>query len=697
MMADEYDSDPWDGISDQQESPDDSSNGSDNGFFDLEASEASSDGPGEEHLRLHARATAADPFRKFMLLPPEVREMVWKAFCPDLSTAPRVFQLILMSRGDIFLGPTVESQVYPIRTLLSVCKETRALALKYSPHRLELPHGGGIVPCHMERDIILSTSNHTGFLDNPVQLLLDLVHGFQNLAFDLGLSDMLAALSRRVWEMSSLRSIFVFTESHSQPSNALIWCASGRSQEFHLHTEEIEEGLGEDIDMVFCWPDPAKCHPSDDKQFNSQRIGFLGLDGNGAAFLGPDGAPCRSWAWGAGISRLRHALGIASDEDVLSNFSQSDDDNEEQECTSGNQHIRVWPMAVFEFDSEIQRLDKLKSWDRSWDEWESSDSGSPQYSTIEDQYESDGIDDDPIDDFLATDDEDDLPAHLLDGSSQASDQTLGNTFRADELPAAQFSSDSESEDQGDDGSNVSGIDDGEISCKRSSRPAGRRLAVSDSESENDDESATETGTSPPANRRGRVILLDSDDEDEEDGPRPASSAHRRARRIATASENSSSEKEDDERPRPRRARPIPVDSDDDDNGQDEADADKAAASSPKSRPAHRRARARALAATLIDSEEEDGSSSNESSGSESEEEAPAQKRMSLAKRLQLEHRRARAALPTAEDSDGADTDGYGKVSDDEDDDGASDDAGEMVMGLAEEGDEDEREDDEEGW
>lgn len=673
------------------------------GFFDLEASEASSDFGSEGSLGFDD-TTVLSSFPRFLELPIEIREMIWKSFCPDLDTCPRIFELDcfpeLSGTLSLTFGAFVERQTLPTRIVLAVHRESRALGLRFSPHRLELPGDCGIMPYNMSRDIITFAGAIRRGSPGPVEalsLLAQVARDAQHVAFSANaiLIYDTTDLVSRISVFPSLKNVFVFAEADALPTKALTWCVSEQTHEYRIETEEEQPGIGEDLQMTYCWPDPEAYDESGGREKFERRMGEVRLDEDGymPEIGDPDGPEMVS-LWVRALVDTRRALnlgpfskGHSLESSPGASSSGSEDANDGNDRETECQKLRVWPMTRFMFDTGIQRLNDMRAWQQPWAEWESDCDSLDSYN----EYESDGIDDDSIDEFIATDDEDDLPTQILDGSSQASDLPLDHN----DLAPALFSSDSEAEDADDHDSDASQSDDDQDLRSRAAR-SHRRVIESDS----DDQSATEAGSSRASAHRTHIVLSDSDEngDDEKDAaPKPARGTQRRTRPVAVDSEDEDEDEGAQETPRYAnrpRARAIPVDSDDDTDGGDHP---------PPSRPANRRVGA----ALPISSEDEDGPSYDEqesgNSSDDEEEGVPPPKRLSLAKRLRMEYQQSRKVRHTDEDSD-EETDNSedsGAPSDDdeeeEDEDEDASDGDGMVMGMAEEGEDEDEEQDRRAW
>lgn len=715
--SDQHDESVWgyeerelveDGLHHYESEAEDSEDDSPNGFLDLEASEAESGSTPEANSEAHDAHDLTFPasFPKFMQLPMELREMIWKQFCPDLDTKPRVFELMSFDPGQVQLAAHVEQQTVPIRTVLAVHRESRLLGLRFSPHRVELPHNQGVVPYHKDRDVLylnaLESFRGTSTLEDgrSISLVTQAAPGLQNIA--LSYHDMPTMDARH---LTGFRNIFVVTEADQIPTKGLTWCVSETTQLHHVEVEEVEPGLGEDLRMLFCWPDVEKWGKLGEEEISNVILDFLQWDDDEEHILDSESAPLpfssvyyRIPSWVFAMSGLRYDLYyLLLDEKDRSRWTGILNGEGRDGLVEDTplpplppQANRVWPMTRFMFEGGIQRFNTMKAWRQPWGEW-----GSEADSLDDsDEYESDGIDDDSLDDSTATDDEDDLPAHLLDqdivsaGFMSGSEELSG-------LDQAQFSSDSEVEDEDAGGSEPGGVEN-----THTRRVRIRRRALS---SDSDNESTTEAGEpSLTTNAAARSVVDDSTDDDDDDGrddaPRSANSATRRSR---AAQINSDSEDEDvvvsTRAAASRRTRPVPIP----DDSEDDSDGDTAP---QPSRATNRRARA----AVQRESEDEDdaasdtpqngaeaqdGSSSSGGEEESSDEAPPPPKRVSLAKRLRMEYQQSRADRRSADGSD-EDPDGSSGASGHGDEDSSDGDG--LVMGMAEEGEEDD-EDGEEGW
>ncbi|KUI56364.1 hypothetical protein VP1G_03712 [Cytospora mali] len=607
----------------QESSSDEEPNG---GLFDIEASEDDSEAAHEDQDGLdYDGGDYSEPFPQFMQLPPELREMVWKDFCPDLTERARVFAMYLLDSpfANLVPGPELESQTAPMRAILAIHRETRAIGLKSSPHTFRFPTGE-VIRYHEETDVINFIVPRHCDEYTVLDAIQYLGGSAQNMAFSferlqLNIGDICYILPH-------LKRIFLLFEDsdwyrRGEDIEQYAWAISENVHHYYIETqEEGEAGLQNTVKRLFCWPDIDNHRDFAEMTVEKQ-------DEN-PTLLGVTIQSCREL--------------VADPRGMSEELSLEDATAEEQEETIARiKNIEVWPMIQFNDDSGVQLFNDMKEWKQPWDAWDFYPSDS---SDGEDAYDSYGIDDEFISDHLSTDDEDDLPGLLLVDNSSEPD-TLGHIFDVSDSeinghPAAQFSSDDEEEAENQ----------------------GSHADASGAADEDDEEEVEEDPRNRTSRPKRRVVESDSEDESATDTKEPRRPANRRARPALADSEDDSDEEEEDPSPRPaqrrdRRARALPSDSEDeDDEDGDEDDV-------PQPSRGTKNRRARALPANSDDDEDEDTSD-----GEEDDDEPAPPKRMSLAQRLMMEAKGARSGHRGGDDSD-ADGIEFGAASDDDDDDG----------------------------
>lgn len=662
------------------------------GFLDDEASEAESDLESEQSDRQNT-AIFPDTMDHFMRLPIELREMIWKQFCPDLSNNPRVFEITFDDNLPTFAAQ-IEYQTEQLRRVLAVHQESRRLAQNFAPHLIKLPKNRGVAPCHMERDIVLADwkfDHRYSPGDHELDMLASIAPGLQNLAVPAGVTffDGGPDLDR----LYSLRNVFVTQDAEMIPTIGLTWCLSDTTRSYHVvHPEDVGNGLIEELDMFFFWPDPENHDEFGERSFNSRSFGSLQFDEEGQAVNdegeiigGNSSRPYSTSNWGYEIQRLRewldplhemnnrtlarlsHSGSSSESEDRGEQDSEpAHEDHEDRQETREQtvlpqpQRISVWPLARFEFAEGVRRLEAMDAWQQPWEEWES-EGGSDDF---EEGWDDEDEDLDSLDGFIAPDEPFDSEVDDDDEEESLIDEEVGAGAPDDHSAQDQnvhVESAEEEESATEPGDSSRGGHDNEtvIDLVDSSE----REEGEEEEEEGEDAIIIRSRGIANAGRRvrGRHIPLDSEDEDED---------------------GNDEEEDDDDLPQATRnggrrvAIPSSSESEDNDN---EEDIDNPQTGGPTT-----------TTSRVQDDESEEPSSEEEEDDSEEEEEEeeettpPPATRMSLAKRLRLEAAQARAEALAADDSDDEE-DQDGDASDDEAD--ASEDGEEMGMGLVDEDDE----------
>lgn len=685
-MSDEPDSEEhyYSGSEEDDESQESDSDDANHGLLDLEASEGSSDAESDDDEFSDDGSYAEYSFPKFMQLPPEIREMIWGAFCPDLGPEPRVFELhlhtIISPPGAVHLptivhgivaGPQLESQTEPMRAVRAVHRESRALALKSAPNEISLSNGE-ILHYHEERDVLFFAWKEEIMLRGIALRIQELGIEAQNLAFPSNVTHEYGEdLADLMYLLPQTRRLFILDEEdelqdHEISIRDYAWTVADKVHKYSLDAEEEGEiGLLVPVNRIFCWPDLDNY-----RDFAEEHV----MDPN-------ETVP----AWRT-VNEYRHRLKNPLEDSRELNQDYLSDE-EKTEAIDRLQSIEVWPMVRFNFGEGLDRFYYIETRARDFPD-QMSESESSQ-DDILDEYESEGIDDDPIDDSTSVDDYDEMLAQNLAQQffqPHGSSNQFDNSSEIDELPPANFSSDEEPQEP-DHVTLISDSEDGSASQARVARPV-RRVADSDS-----DGSATEAQSPRPSKRRSRAAISESEDNEEgSSDAEPVRGANRRARAIPIDSEDED-EQDGDDAPQPsradrRRGRAVPIDSDDDDDEE-----------GPQN-PSEGKKSRRRVVQEESDEEGEDGESDSQgggaktkdsgssddeeqSSSDDEDDDPPPPKRMSLAKRLRMESKQERSQHVDRDDSeaDGMNGDGYGYSDDQEDELDKSD--SDMMAGAPE--------------
>jgi hypothetical protein len=533
--SDNIDSSSLNSETDVEES-DEPSPGGDNGFFDLEASESddsNDEGEDEEEEDDDDDESSGSKkyglcvrysFTPFRRLPMELRLRIWEFFCPDLAARSHVFTLNVMSRniplapgpievrGDTFL----ELHTKAIRTVLATHRESRSLALRVFPDTLKIHHGSAMIRFNKDNDIVrivmpptripLLAHDHPwpldGFRDTIQHLAIPYVFVSQVGGYMPHLKSI--GLLRLLLTFPNLKTIYAWSSDQDVKRKALKWTVSDLTcRYFH----EVPPPNLEGVSYLFCWPNPKE-HMDDAARKTRDKIAVDKLRDVSA------------------VMRATNGLRQLIPEEHLDPFVDLLAEDELARLDT----IGFWQLISFEFREGVERYDRLREQNVS-NEWSDSSSES-EYSTEVDEYESEGIDDGPIN---------------YDSDDAASDgEEVGFDLTAIEgAPEPEFSS-LESESSSSDDAVASDPTVPEHPMRIAQR-SNRRVISSDSEGDSDEEVVK----NPTRSRRSRIILSDDDDEDEEDdedkddaGPHTVPT--KRTPKARSSQDNSSLDEESDE-------------------------------------------------------------------------------------------------------------------------------------------------------
>lgn len=474
----------------------------DNGFFDMEAVEsgADSDEPSDasssddsQHVRSplplesdHIRAPSSFP--QFMQLPPELRHHIWSLFCPDLVAKSRVFEVEVnpKPRNNLGIGAFLQQQTAPTRAVLATHRESRALALRTFPDTLPIHDGDGVVRFNKNTDLVLFDEPPRSILENIYYLGLGPDWGFDE---DLPAKDPSSVDPRiqiLLQTFPNLKAVYYHIEGRNPAT--MPWLKADKLNFYHFQAYEEEPGLGEDLDFIFCWPDPA-----------SNAVPLEVHD----------------------IPTPDHA-------------NEDYHDAASNDRSVGPRRLRVFELLQFDIQDAVEEFNRLMEWRHSGGEldWEAATSSESDSETNE--YESEGIDDEEVNvDSQGSSEDDDLavlpssedeseeagsvPDHISISSS-GSDMGEGEgglprlashivypvaTFSSPETGSA---SSSTLENGGPESSSS------EESPVRIVNRAKRRIVSSDLEDDSDGGPASK---SERPLKRARVVLSDSEEEDED--------------------------------------------------------------------------------------------------------------------------------------------------------------------------------------
>ncbi|KAM0465884.1 hypothetical protein ACHAPV_000831 [Trichoderma viride] len=488
-------------------------------------------------------------FHKFAELPPELRIKIWGLGLAGL-TQPQLLEFSLKSivrkdpsdlvpdeRGmpsprryrdwTINGSPNLARATELNRSVMAANREARDVALKLLPHTLKIrtPAGDGMVHFDRNRDIV-QLSGYTyevmhpfpieeryqdfiyhfdGFAENVVQLV---VH--YNAFFDED-EDTSDYFTLALQQFQNLKRLFLLSAPDKFIGKDILWCGSDY---IYVHTSMITDGRNEPLWTKWCWPNADEYDDFTRKQV---------------------------------CEPVTHLL-PASAQPLLR--------------TRG---IELFPMVIFEDKYGLDFLKKLKrKWERTYAEGivpSESDLSSDEEEEEElepDEYESDGIDDSPIEENGGNDDSGD---DIYDEEYDSENDDYSGAGEAEIVPV--FSSPEPEPEVGGGATNSrkrrivldSDDEDGDTSER-----SGRKHARTGSFTEPGGvKNAFSVPISAGRNRK-RAAVIDSDD-DEEDGGSVSSSK---------PDEHESNKKEGkDGRGKKRRQADRRVETDDEDDDEEE--------------------------------------------------------------------------------------------------------------------------------
>ncbi|KAI9150345.1 hypothetical protein HJFPF1_10109 [Paramyrothecium foliicola] len=459
-------------------------------------------------------------FHGFSRLPPELRRQIWECFCPELVFKSRLLDITVGPPSERHAhaqswppdvrpwtardGHTLDSMTLTTRRVLAVNRESRSIAMQVYPDYLclDLASGDAIVRFNKQTDVILLTGygmdyHDTGkyhfpdFADRITQLAISATLGYNSTAGDS--ADHKLEFLR---QFPNLKRTFFLMENlqHGTPKN-LKWCVPDYIHELYVETFEESPGLGEDMQMVFCWPNVDE-------------------------------------------HRVFHELYRKTHDSLPQDLDQ------EELISMG---IDPYPMAIFQFESGMAQYRELQEMllsappDVILERNESSEEESSE-SEEEDEYESDGIDDGSIHENSESSEDEIIPDHISAGSGSPSNTGSPGQFSSPEPESAHRLETNESTSNG---------------VSLHSRNLKRRI-VSDSEDEEEqeepkakrarvargaivdssDDEVSVQAIQPQKRNRKRAVLSDS--ESSEGG------ADTGAKNLERPTGSSESEEEDDE-------------------------------------------------------------------------------------------------------------------------------------------------------
>ncbi|KAH7308392.1 hypothetical protein B0I35DRAFT_482968 [Stachybotrys elegans] len=251
-----------------------------NDSLDTEAAES------DDVSLLHSRDEEdadATTFHPLSRLPPELRRHIWKLFCPEITLKSRLLDITIGPPSEKHArecswppgmrpwtardGHILKTMTLNTRRVLSVNQESRTIALKSFPDclSLDLASGDAIVRFNKETDVILLTGygmdhhdtrnyHFPDFAAQIKQLAISATLGYNSTAGNS--ADLQGAFFR---QFPNLERVFFLLENvqHGTTRN-LRWCVPEYVHELFVDTFKEAPCHGEDMQMVFCWPNVNK-------------------------------------------------------------------------------------------------------------------------------------------------------------------------------------------------------------------------------------------------------------------------------------------------------------------------------------------------------------------------------------------------------------------------------------------------------
>lgn len=263
MSSDEHTSDE-ESRSDDSDASSDSGSENDNHIHNLiddEAEESDSHSDASSTLDY----TPHDAFPKFMHLPPELRRRIWELFCPDLVAKARVLPFMLSPSSAIMQRPDDHSvqdhfaladQTEELRAMLATHRESRSIAVMVFPDelRMDAVAGDAVVRFNKQRDVVCmhhlkpyNTYHLPGFGRQ--------VHNVAVVPWQIGTGSVESTIAKAKTMFPNMKRCYTLVQEARCNDRQIQWCASDYVHKYVVQTYQKEIGLGEDMEVMYCWPD----------------------------------------------------------------------------------------------------------------------------------------------------------------------------------------------------------------------------------------------------------------------------------------------------------------------------------------------------------------------------------------------------------------------------------------------------------
>ncbi|GAP90841.1 hypothetical protein SAMD00023353_5500180 [Rosellinia necatrix] len=502
-------------------------------FFDLEAED--SDGHGEDDASDEDEESDEDDedddgddgehysFPQFSRLPPELRAMIWEAVDPYFDCNARVLEFEAQ-RGGIEITPcmTMEQQIAPARTLLSVNKESRHIALVKYPDAIRVRDGE--VRFNSSNDIIL-IRRLCQDVDGPT--LAYWCHKIKYLAIYIVGGELMdpvdfpVILGGDLGDHVNLETVYYCMDSCNFSHSALGWSvANGHSKQFFKEFDEASLLGSEVYSWLYGWSTGAIPANQVGEIIEHYVPGFC----DRARISSIPIQPMVEYADGEGIALYQKAKryyernhdreGTPIESEEGESFSESERDDYSLDSFVVDGSSEGGGGTTDDEDEGVNVHDPHNLSDPEYPSDEGTDEEAPQFNHDPDNFNGFSPLQDPSDDEIA-------------GSSPiaaAATQGIGS-LGADESDASSVESQPQttkqpyrhkrrivSSENGDDSE-----EGGVSTVEPRSRVKRTRLAISDSEDEGVSGNSAGSGVevAPRLKKRARVILSESEDGEDE--------------------------------------------------------------------------------------------------------------------------------------------------------------------------------------
>ncbi|KAK9446259.1 hypothetical protein VB005_00104 [Metarhizium brunneum] len=385
-----------------------SDSGSQNGVRLIDDEAEESDSYGAATFSDYSPLTA---FPQFMRLPVELRRNVWELFCPDMVATTRVLCFTLSPSSAIMRRPddysakdhrSLADQTEELRAMLATHRESRTMALKRFPDKLRMDAGSGdaVVWFNRERDVVYMYGFETyrtyhlpGFAEEVHQAVIS-----QDVVCN-------SRVTRARATFPNLKRLYICMQHDDLRRREKRWCGTDYVHRYVVQTYQKEIGLGEDTEVLYCWPDVDR-HPD----FARHSTTDVYIQGH-------------------------------KEEEIIK--------------AAKDAGTEVLPMVVFRYQRGIWEWEDLRAmrhipdFELPYRDEADTDSDEPEEETDSDEYESEGIDDSLIEEQSESSEDEIVPtgdAGLFSSPEVSDDEEAGDIAPVQRSRKRKVVSDSEEEE-----------------------------------------------------------------------------------------------------------------------------------------------------------------------------------------------------------------------------------------------------------